>query len=150
MRADLSPNKPKKKQEARAHGQIVPILILHFGVNGKGVSGCFVSIPFRCNTNFQAISSDSFSATLVAKEMPLRADVIKGFIKERLVKEQDTSVDIINQKKYVLELVDVDLVDEINDGIDKRLRLTVSDIVDVILARLIVNTANSLNTTQNI
>ena len=52
------------------------------------------------------------------------------------------SVDIINQKKYILELVDVDIVEEINDEIDKRLRLTVSDIVDVILARLIVNTAN--------
>ena len=59
------------------------------------------------------------------------------------------SVDIINQKKYILELVDVDIVEEINDEIDKRLRLTVSDIVDVILARLIVNTANSINTTQN-
>ena len=68
---------------------------------------------------------------------------------DRLISEQDVSVDIINQKKYILELVDVDIVEEINDEVDKRLRLTVSDIVDVILARLIVNTANSINTTQN-
>jgi hypothetical protein len=96
------------------------------------------------STNFQANNPRSFPTTIVAKEMPLRIDIIKEFIKERLNNEQDISIDIINQKKYILELVDVDIVEEINDEIDKRLRLTVSDIVDVILARLIINTANSI------
>lgn len=84
-------------------------------------------------------SKSSLSKALIAQNMPMNKDTIKDYVKNVVCQEQNNLVKILDGKKPIHDVLNVDTIDSFPKQMESALSEAGSFIADTLLARLLVD-----------